>query len=320
MAARSGLAAAAARQRLVWRDRSAHRARAIVAGVADGSNDRDRRRVCAIGSAVFCALGPAGAASAQHRAGPATIPPWPSFPDPLLDKPTVQSRSRDRWNVAAWTWDDWTPIVSRYLGEIALLDDQIGRLLAALDRLDLAANTLVIYTTDHGDMCGGHGMMDKHYVMYDDIMRVPLLLRWPGVLPAAHTSDAFVIHALDLARTILEVAGIDPPPSFVGRNLIDIVTGTGDERSDVFGQYQGTHQGLFSQRMLRDRRWKYIYNPAAEDELYDLAADPGELRNLAVDPAHAEQLHQMRERMGAWMAEINDPLSPPLFSWRPGSA
>lgn len=248
---------------------------------------------------------------------PESIEPWPSFPDPLTGKPYAQRRTRQRWGVDEWDWSQWSQVVGRYLGEITLLDAQVGRLLDTLDRLGLGDDTLVVYTTDHGDMCGGHGMMDKHYVMYDDVVRVPLMMRWPSRLPRGATCDVFVTHEIDLARTFLEVAGIAPPENFVGRNLVNEATGKGgDLRQDVFTQYQGTHQGLFSQRMLRDRRWKYVYNAVAEDELYDLEHDRGEITNRAADPACAEVLRRMRERMGQWMVSVKDPLSPPLFSWK----
>lgn len=242
------------------------------------------------------------------------ITPWSSFPDPLESKPEAQRRTRQRWGTDDWSWAQWAPIVQRYLGEIALLDTQVGRLLDRLDHLGLAQNTLVVYTTDHGDMCGGHGMMDKHYVMYDDVMRVPLIVRWPDVIATGQASDAMVIHELDLARTLLGAAGAGVPATFIGLDLLDLLSGRAS-RPDVFAQYQGTHQGLYSQRMLRDRQFKYVYNPVAIDELYDLAVDPGELTNLINEAGHADRLAAMRQRMAQWMVEIGDPLSTPLFDW-----
>ena len=251
----------------------------------------------------------------------AEIAPWPSFPDPLEHKPAIQRRTRQRWGVDGWDWERWQPVVSRYLAEIELLDRQVGRLLDALDRLGVAEDTLVVYTTDHGDTCGGHGMIDKHFQMYDDIMHVPLILRLPGVLEPGTACDAFVTHEIDLARTFLAVARVDAPDSFVGRDLIAEARGkaAAPARTDIFAQYQGTHQGLYSERMLRDGRWKYVYNPVSFDELYDLDADPGEIENLIDETEHAATLHRLRERMGDWMREISDPLSPPLWTWDLGA-
>ncbi|MCP4454594.1 MAG: sulfatase-like hydrolase/transferase, partial [Planctomycetes bacterium] len=127
------------------------------------------------------------------------VRPRPSFPDPLDHKPYIQAQQRRTWKVDEWTWEQWAPVVGRYLGDISLLDAQIGRILSALDALKLADNTLVMYTTDHGDMCGGHGMIDKHFIMYDDVVRVPLIMRWPGRIAPGSRCEAFVSHEIDLA-------------------------------------------------------------------------------------------------------------------------
>ncbi|MCP4397224.1 MAG: sulfatase-like hydrolase/transferase, partial [bacterium] len=130
---------------------------------------------------------------------PEQIRPWPSFPDPLDHKPYIQRQQRRTWKVDEWTWEQWAPVVGRYLGDISLLDAQIGRILSALDALKLADDTLVMYTTDHGDMCGGHGMIDKHFIMYDDVVRVPMIMRWPGHIAPGSRCEAFVSHEIDLA-------------------------------------------------------------------------------------------------------------------------
>ena len=156
---------------------------------------------------------------------PDDVPPWPSFPDPLAGKPTIQRQQLRSWGIDGWPWERWAPVVARYLGVVALIDHQVGRILAALDELGLAERTLVVYTSDHGDLCGAHGMIDKHYVMYDDVVRVPLILRWPGRLPPGSTVDAFVTAALDLATTFCVAAGIEPPPTFAGHDLLALANG-----------------------------------------------------------------------------------------------
>lgn len=239
---------------------------------------------------------------------PEHVPPWPSYPDPLINKPTIQRQQLRSWGIDGWTWERWAPIVAYYLGVVALIDQQVGRILVKLDELGLKGETLVVYTSDHGDLCGGHGMIDKHYVMYDDVMRVPLMMRWPGKLRAGHTEAAFVTSALDLATTFCTVAGIEPPETFQGHDLIALANGGPPPRALVFGSYHGAQFGAYSQRMVRARAWKYIWNPTAEDELYDLAADPGELHNRAADPACSEILRTLRGELVAWMAAIKDPL------------
>ncbi|HEX29010.1 TPA: DUF4976 domain-containing protein, partial [Candidatus Poribacteria bacterium] len=167
-------------------------------------------------------------------------------------------------------------------------------------------DTLVIYTTDHGDMCGGHGMIDKHFIMYDDVVRVPLIMRWPGRIEAGMRCDSFVIHSLDLATTFCQVAGVPVPETFRGKDLLAVISGEGDDRQDVFSMYHGNQFGLYTQRMVRDRKWKYVWNATAEDELYDLETDPGEINNLASDPRYAGELERLRGRLVAWMEEIGD--------------
>jgi arylsulfatase A-like enzyme len=235
---------------------------------------------------------------------PSAIAPWPSYPDPLTNKPYIQHKQRHTWKIDQWTWDDWSPIVSRYLGEITLLDHQLGRILSELDRLGLAHNTLVIYTTDHGDLCGGHGLIDKHFVMYDDLVRVPLLLRWPNALPAGVECDAFISSALDVATTICAASGEEAPNSFVGSNLFDELDHP--TRTDIFSVYYGNQLGLYSQRMVADRDWKYVWNATAEDELYDLKQDRGEIVNQAANPRYQGELLEMRAKLLAWMERTKD--------------
>lgn len=237
---------------------------------------------------------------------PASTPPWPSFPDPLHAKPFIQQQQRRTWGIDGWSWEDWAPIVGRYLGEIALLDAQVGRILDELDQLGMAHNTLVVYSSDHGDLCGGHGLIDKHYVMYDDLVRVPFLARWPGVMPTDTVCDAFICSALDLAYTVCAAAGVEPPATFAGVDLRDQLTRPA--RADIFAVYYGNQMGLYSQRMVRNRRWKYVFNATAEDELYDLAHDPGEITNLAGCPEFAQVRQQMRLRLLAWMEQTQDQL------------
>ncbi len=238
---------------------------------------------------------------------PDQIPPWPSFPDPLEDKPYIQKQQRRTWKVEGWSWAQWAPTVSAYLGDISLMDAQIGRVLQALEQLDLVENTLVIYTTDHGDMCGAHGMIDKHYIMYDDVVHIPLIMRWPGVIAPGSQSDAFISGALDLAATFCAAAGAAIPEVFSGQSLLPVMAGEGTTgRQDIFSVYHGNQLGLYTQRMVREREWKYVWNATAVDELYHLPSDPGELRNRVHDPEAAEHLLRLRQRLLDWLRQTGD--------------
>jgi len=145
---------------------------------------------------------------------------------------------------------------------------------------------------------------------------VPLMIRWPGRVPAGAVCDAFVSNSLDLATTFCEAAAVPTPATFQGQSLLPLLAGdTTKARDDIYATYFGNQFGLYSQRMVRDRRWKYVYNATAEDELYDLAADPGEVHNRALDPSCADELARLRRRLVAWMEETEDPL---LNGWTRG--
>ena len=233
------------------------------------------------------------------RYDPAAIEPWANFPDPFVDKPYIQRQMPVTWKIDGWTWNDWRPLVHRYRAAVTEVDAAIGRVLAALEAMGLDGNTLVVYTSDHGDACGSHGMLDKHGTMYDEVVRVPLCVRWPGVTPAAHRTDAFTTHFLDLAATMYEAAGLAVPEHVQGRSLAPLLRGEppAEDQDAAFSVYNGQQFGLFVQRMVRTARWKYVWNMTDVDELYDLAADPAELHNRIADPAAADALADLRHRL-----------------------
>ena len=241
------------------------------------------------------------------------IQPWPGFEDDLLSKPFGQRQQRMDWGIENWTWEEnWLPFVARYFAVIADMDHQIGRLLGELDRLGLAEDTLVVYTADHGDTTGDHGLIDQHYNLYDAVFRVPMIARWPGVISPGRTSDDFVCNALDLSRTFVEIAGGEVPETFAGQSLLPVLQETGGTgRQDIYGQYVNNQFGLCTQRCVRDRRWKYVWNATDVDELYDLDADPGEVENRTQAPACAGELQRLRHRLVAWMDETKDPMLNP---------
>jgi arylsulfatase A-like enzyme len=155
-------------------------------------------------------------------------------------------------------------------------------------------------------------------VMYDDVVRVPLIARWPAKCAPGRVCDAFISHSIDLATTFCDVAEATVPTTFRGQSLAPLLLGkplgfsetpkVWGERDNIFSVYHGNQFGLYSQRMVRDRRWKYVWNATAEDELYDLSADPGEVDNRATDPLCAIELDRLRQRLVAWMEATHDPL------------
>ncbi|MGI6705095.1 MAG: sulfatase-like hydrolase/transferase [Clostridia bacterium] len=120
---------------------------------------------------------PAGKFAEMYK--PEEIPPWGSFADTFEGKPYIQKQQLYSWKIENFSWEDWAPIVARYYGVVSQVDDAIGRITDALEKMNVMDDTIIIYTSDHGDMCGGHRMIDKHYVLYEDNVKVPLLIRWP---------------------------------------------------------------------------------------------------------------------------------------------
>lgn len=182
-----------------------------------------------------------------------------------------------------------------YYGSIAHIDNQIARLLAELDRLGMADNTLVMFTADHGNMLGDHGRWFKG-VMYEGSARVPML--WRGPKGSRENGGKVVRQAIentDVMPALLEAAGLPIPEGLQGRSFLKLAR-SGDPN------WKGT---VFSQ--LRDRMWlengfKYIESGASGQgtpELYDLRNDPREQRNLAADPAHNARLAHARQRIAA---------------------
>lgn len=227
------------------------------------------------------------------------IPMWGSFHESFENKPYIQQQQLYNWGMEDYTWEDWAPIVSRYYGIISQVDDAIGKVLKTLDQLRIAENTIVIYTTDHGDMCGGHRMIDKHYVLYDDVVKVPLVIRWPNQIKSGQKCEAFIYNLLDLPPTILDILNVKRPDFFQGRSFFPLLKGgsVSDWRNEVVSTYNGQQFGLYTQRMIRDKNWKYIWNPTDVDELYNLQADPNELVNLIQDKSLVEKIYEFRKKL-----------------------
>ena len=229
--------------------------------------------------------------------------PWPGFDDAFRKKPYAHRQQTFSWATEGYTWQDFAPMVARYLGVIAQLDDAIGRILDALDEVGVQDDTMVVFTADHGDMCGSHRMLDKHYVLYDDIIRVPLLVRVPGVAP--ETNDAFVSNVLDLAATFRHMFGLPEDANAHGQLLP--IQGDNSRQGAIVCSSNGQQFGLYTTRCLRTRTHKYVWNLTDVDELYDLTCDPGELNNLIDCSEQASRIASMRKELYQRLQEHQDP-------------
>ncbi|HYN69460.1 MAG TPA: sulfatase-like hydrolase/transferase [Candidatus Eisenbacteria bacterium] len=249
---------------------------------------------------------------------PAAIPPWPNFEDDCSPKPAAQARLLEQRGVARWSWADWQPVVARYLEFVAFMDSEIGRILDAVDRFGLRDDTVVVHTADHGDMTGSHGgQFNKGPLMYEEVCRVPLIVRhpWIGVIGVRGGP----VGSPALMPTILDLAGVPQPAGLHVESLVPdlaaagpvAVAGAAGEPPGraAFAEYSGEEWGLYTMRMIRTATAKYVYSPHGMDELYDLEADPHELLNRADDPAAASLRRDLREQLRDWMIRTRDPLA-----------
>ena len=174
-----------------------------------------------------------------------------------------------------------------YLATIQSVDDNIGRLLTFLDHEGLSKSTIVIYTSDQGFYLGDHGLFDKRF-MYEEALRMPFLVRWPGVVKAGSVSDAMALN-VDFAETFLEAGGLPAPPDMQGRSLVPILRGRppADWRTSMYYRYYhdpGDHNTR-QHYGVRTATHKLIYFWTKDQwELYDLVHDPMELNNLYGQP------------------------------------
>jgi arylsulfatase A-like enzyme len=205
-----------------------------------------------------------------------------SIAETFAGKPPVQQNYSAHWAFDTMPIETSRKLIAVYWGYVALIDQQIGRVMDAMERLGLVDDTAVFFTCDHGEFTGSHRLHDKGPAMYEDIYRTPGIVRIPGS-PAGQVRDEFV-SLLDCTATILELAGIDPSPAIDSRSLVPIIAGDRPEWSDdIVCEFHG-HHFPYSQRMLRTDRYKLVVNPESVNELYDLERDPDELLNLYTLP------------------------------------
>jgi arylsulfatase A-like enzyme len=252
------------------------------------------------------------------RYDPRSIPVPRSFTDTFEGKPGLHRRESSTWG--PMTEDDYRQSRACYYASVEQLDRQIGRILDALDQTGQANNTLVVFTTDHGDMCGNHRMWIKGWIPYEETYRIPLVIRWPGVVPAGSRTSRLV-HTHDLAHTYVAAAHAAALPYADGRALQPLFADP--VHTDWPGQILCAYYGgefLYTQRIAITDRFKYVFNGFDIDELYDLERDPEEIHNAAYDPAYARYADDMRARLYEMMAQFEDPYGLPEQWTLPGQA
>lgn len=194
-----------------------------------------------------------------------------------------------------------------YLGNLAYVDTCVGEVYRTLERLGLAENTIVVYTADHGEMDGDHGLYQK-FCLFDPSIGVPLIVSHPGRLPEGRTSDALVEY-FGIFPTLAELSGAPGPRGIEARSFAGLARkpeAAGPEA--IFCEYN--LRSANDCYMVRTRRHKYIYNHGDIPELYDLEADAGEKVNQGANPSFGRVRAQMHDRLIGWYNPATNPYRP----------
>ena len=250
-----------------------------------------------------------------------------TFRAPTSVRDTLYSKPPENIPDTAATRED----MAAFKASARSLDQGIGVVLNALHTAGLEDRTLVLLTTDHG-----MPFPNAKATLYDRGTGVFMIARGPGGFAGGQVIDAMVTH-LDVYPTLLDLAGVEHPPFLQGSSLLPLVRGEVGELHDAVFSELTYHAAYQPQRAIRTRRWKYIRRfhdyphpvlancddspskealveagwgeqPIPEEQLFDLALDPGEMRDLSADPEHADTLAELRGRVEEWMRETNDPL------------
>ena len=229
-------------------------------------------------------------------------------------EPSLIKHERAMKPAAELTEDEWRVYRHTYYRLVEKVDADVARIMAALEEAGQGGDTLVIFTSDHGDGMGAHRWNQK-WVLYDESTRIPLIVRPPAGCPARVDEEHLVSNGLDLLPTICDYAGVQPPADLRGRSLRPLIDGEAGAgvagwRDHVvaetcFGPDVGAAQQA---RMVRTARYKYcLYGSGRNrEQLFDLERDPGEMVNLAVEARYAGELARHRALLKAWIEETGD--------------
>ena len=231
------------------------------------------------------------------------------FPDPRNYKPENDPYADNWGRLAPGERDRLEHWRRNYYGMAANLDQNVGRLLAALDAAGQSGNTIVVFSSDHGEMFGAQGRRAKN-TFYEEAARVPFLVRWPGHIPEASTSDA-CLGTVDVMPTLLSLLDLPIPDAVEGMDMSHCALGRpGPEPDAALMQNTGAcaaWEDAHEWRALRSKRHTYaIYRVDRSELFFDNAADPYQMANLAQDPRHRDTLERFRCMLAQKMDSLND--------------
>ncbi len=226
--------------------------------------------------------------------------PGPSFRESDLNAQEQLAEINFQGKARRPSYPDAKLTQAKYWAQIELIDENIGRILEVLEKSGQRENTVIIFTSDHGEMAGDHGLNKKGCRFYEGLVRVPLIFSWPGHIEQGLRSDALV-ELVDIVPTLLELTGLSVPDTMQGKSLLPILKGKADpdkHREFVRCVYYKVLQGPESYAtMLRNKRYKIVnYHGHALGELFDLKKDPYEFNNLWEDPAYADVRFELMKK------------------------
>ena len=228
-----------------------------------------------------------------------------SFNDTLEGKPPSQRESHNLMR-GRFSAEKVRGGIARYYGFVSYIDHQIGRVLDALDQSGLADNTLVLFTTDHGDYLGSHGFMNKGPFLYEDYIHTPLLMRFPGRIAAGAGSPS-LFSSIDVLPTVLSMLGLPVPEGLHGMNLLPALSGDPScARQHVFAEMVSLVAGV---KMIRtnEAKLQLRWHPPEMNELYDLQNDPDEMINQIDNPKYAPVVAKLTDQIFGWLESTDDP-------------
>jgi choline-sulfatase len=223
------------------------------------------------------------------------LPPLPAnFAYDHREPTKVAKRPRPNWTPEQWGYYLWS-----YYHHVEMVDAEVGRVLNALEDSGQADNTVIFFVSDHGEGCGHHRNVLKNNP-YEEALRVPLIISWPGQVGEGKT-DEHLSSGYDLMPTFCDFAGIKPPPRLVGRSLKPWAQGNRAEGGDM-----AVAELQVSGRVISTREFKFVsYKGDPVEQLFDLVNDPGETKNLAGDAAHAPTVTEYRKLLADWEGRLD---------------
>lgn len=242
---------------------------------------------------------------------PESIPEYPTYRDKLESKPLRYLLHRDMTFENPSTWPDWSiwqKVLARAYGQGYQTDAAVGEILDTVDELGLRENTIIIWCADHGDTVASHGgVWDKAATYSEEVGRIPFAVRWPNQVMAGATTENLISN-MDITATMLDVAGVEVPPSMDSRSILPVCLDPENATwpEQLFCEHYGHTVDKIVQRIVIQGNYKYVAALYDSDEFYDLQADPFETNNLINSKAHEAVKTELRKSLIAHIEQSDD--------------